>query len=288
MPWTIDNPPDVVKNKPKAVREACVQAANAALASGRTEEEAIFACIAAMKRVETLAKAKEAPRTAYSAYKALSQGVSSHTGSNNVPAHLRAILDMQKPTPPVVIQNPLEDPKLLIKMIRNLEKEVQSIKNTPVRNQMPNLVALGGRTEFLNMDDIDKSGLLDGATPVWDEVNKKFKMVVPTPVPPDLIANLQNGTANQALVKVSGTDFDYKWEDMIITNPNYNRLIDKVSDSLIYIGEALPTALVTDATWRIKKVQQTTGGITILWANDDSDFNKVWNDRTTYTYDVVA
>lgn len=59
MPWTLDNPPDAVKNKPKHVIEACVLAANSALAKGLTEEEAIFACLAAAKRVEgSISKAK--------------------------------------------------------------------------------------------------------------------------------------------------------------------------------------------------------------------------------------
>ena len=45
MPWTVDNPPSPAKNKPKKVREACVKAANAALKDGKSEKEAIFACL---------------------------------------------------------------------------------------------------------------------------------------------------------------------------------------------------------------------------------------------------
>jgi hypothetical protein len=291
MPWTIDNPPDVVKNKPKAVKEVAVQAGNAALANGRTEEEAIFAIIAAIKREESKNAVKKALGSPTRALNQVTKGnVANYynEASGKVPEHLRAILAMKKPEPPPVIVNPLEDPKLLIKMIRNLEKEVKAMKDAPIKYQIPNLVAMGGRTELLLMDDIDRTGIQDGATPVWDDIQKKFKMVVPTPVPPDLIANLQNGAANQALVKVSATDFDYKWEDMIITTPGYNKLIDKVSDTLMYIGEAVPTALVTDALWRIKKVQQSPQGITIEWADDDSTFTKVWNDRATYLYDVTT
>lgn len=293
MPWTIDNPPDVVKNKPKAVKELAVQAGNAALSQGRTEEEAIFAAIAAMKRAEAKGAVQKALGSPTSPLKGLTKGYiakDSSSTSMGIPSHLRAILDMKKPEPVPVVVNPLEDPKLLIKMIRNLEKEVKAIKDTPVRTHTQNLVALGSnRSEILLMDDVDTTGIQDGATPVWDDALKKFKMVVPTSsLPPALVANLQNGTANQALVKVSSADYDYKWEDMIITTPGYNKLVDKVSDTLMYIGDAIPSALVTDALWRIKKIQQSTGGITIMFADDSSNFDKVWNDRANYLYDVTT
>ena len=62
MPWTLANPPDAVKNKPKHVIEACVLAANAALAKGLTEEEAIFACLSAAKRTEAQSVTKTVKR----------------------------------------------------------------------------------------------------------------------------------------------------------------------------------------------------------------------------------
>lgn len=51
MPWTKSSPPDVAKNKPEDQIEACVLAANRTLNRGGTEEEAIFACVGAMKAV---------------------------------------------------------------------------------------------------------------------------------------------------------------------------------------------------------------------------------------------
>ena len=62
MPWTLANPPDAVKNKPKHVIEACVLAANSALAKGLTEEEAIFACLGAAKRTEAQSVTKTVKR----------------------------------------------------------------------------------------------------------------------------------------------------------------------------------------------------------------------------------
>lgn len=49
MPWTVDNPPLPAKNWSSARKHKCVRAANNALSLGKSEEEAIFACIGAAK-----------------------------------------------------------------------------------------------------------------------------------------------------------------------------------------------------------------------------------------------
>lgn len=47
MPWTTDDPPNVAKNWSDEERSVCIRAANSALADGKSDEDAIFACIAA-------------------------------------------------------------------------------------------------------------------------------------------------------------------------------------------------------------------------------------------------
>lgn len=79
MPWTLANPPDAVKNKPKHVIEACVLAANSALAKGLTEEEAIFACLGATKRTEASSITKTVKRP--------------------VPQHIQALLERKVQEP---------------------------------------------------------------------------------------------------------------------------------------------------------------------------------------------
>jgi len=49
-----------------------------------------------------------------------------------------------------------------------------------------------------------------------------------------------------------------------------------------YIGEALPGSLVGDAVWRVKRL--TNADTTILWADGDSSFDNVWNDRASLVY----
>lgn len=47
MPWTINSPPSVAKNWTDVQKRKCVSAANAALRDGKSDQEAIFACIGA-------------------------------------------------------------------------------------------------------------------------------------------------------------------------------------------------------------------------------------------------
>ncbi len=49
-----------------------------------------------------------------------------------------------------------------------------------------------------------------------------------------------------------------------------------------YIGEAAPGTPASSASWRIKKYITTTGEVT--WANGNSEFDKVWNSRASYSY----
>ena len=50
----------------------------------------------------------------------------------------------------------------------------------------------------------------------------------------------------------------------------------------MYVGEAVPGSLDSDAVWRIKRyVQATLEGD---FADSVSTFTKVWDDRATYTY----
>jgi hypothetical protein len=52
MPWTYDDPPSVAINWTQSEIEACVDAANAVLADGGSDEDAIFACINAAGKSE--------------------------------------------------------------------------------------------------------------------------------------------------------------------------------------------------------------------------------------------
>jgi hypothetical protein len=56
MPWTYENPPAVALNWSEQERRACVDAANAVLERGGSDEEAIFACVRAAGKERSMAQ----------------------------------------------------------------------------------------------------------------------------------------------------------------------------------------------------------------------------------------
>ena len=58
-----------------------------------------------------------------------------------------------------------------------------------------------------------------------------------------------------------------------------------VGGDLIYLGEAPPGSLSSDGKWRIRKFVYVANNLTeVQWADGDGNFDKVWDDRATYTY----
>jgi len=60
------------------------------------------------------------------------------------------------------------------------------------------------------------------------------------------------------------------------------KLID-INGADIYIGLAIPGTGTSEASWKISKIN-TNNPISIYWADSSTFYNKVWNDRASYTY----
>lgn len=81
----------------------------------------------------------------------------------------------------------------------------------------------------------------------------------------------------EAVVVTQGTS---PW---IVSSGLYNVFLDEASSTITYVGEAEPGTSAASALWRIKRLDSTSG-LLVTWADGDSDFDKVWNDRATYSY----
>ena len=68
-----------------------------------------------------------------------------------------------------------------------------------------------------------------------------------------------------------------------VIGPLANQL-DQVDATTTYIGEATPGTTLASALWRIKKVVETGPDVTITWADGNSDFDNIWDDRLSLTY----
>jgi len=98
--------------------------------------------------------------------------------------------------------------------------------------------------------------------------------------------NLEGGTTNQVLVKQSGTDNDYVWEDLITYEPVYTKLIDDASVAgTTYLGEALPDSLEANAVWRIKEIIfDASGNVDSVRYAGSGEFTQLWTARLGLTY----
>ena len=60
--------------------------------------------------------------------------------------------------------------------------------------------------------------------------------------------------------------------------------LDEVDTSTTYIGEAEPGSLTSNSVWRIKRIIETGPDSEITWADGDSDFDNIWDNRLSLTY----
>jgi thiamine pyrophosphokinase len=62
---------------------------------------------------------------------------------------------------------------------------------------------------------------------------------------------------------------------------DYTLKIDEQT-TYTYLGQATPGVLISEAFWQIKRVNNSTGEV--LYAGSTSSFNKIWNNRESYSY----
>jgi hypothetical protein len=68
------------------------------------------------------------------------------------------------------------------------------------------------------------------------------------------------------------------------SSEEYITLIDEASATITYVGKALPGSATNTAVWQIKRISISGTVTSVLWADDNNDFDNVWDDRTTITY----
>lgn len=60
---------------------------------------------------------------------------------------------------------------------------------------------------------------------------------------------------------------------------SYITLMDDTG-TYLYVGEAMPNTSPASASWRIKRVSDTS----VLYADGNANFDNIWNNRSSYSY----
>lgn len=60
-------------------------------------------------------------------------------------------------------------------------------------------------------------------------------------------------------------------------------LVDEVSGTLSYMGKADPGSATSAAVWQIRRID-TSSGLTVDWADGNTRFDNVWDDRAGLSY----
>lgn len=64
----------------------------------------------------------------------------------------------------------------------------------------------------------------------------------------------------------------------------YAKQIDFVGETVIYKGEAVPGSLTSASVWRVRKLTLTGDDVAETWADGDSNFDNVWDERVSLSY----
>ena len=168
----------------------------------------------------------------------------------------------------------------LTKEVKQLKSMIQQSTKTVVNHTSSG----GGEVLFRRLDDVNLSGLQDGDFLAWDASQARFVNIRP-PIGGSG-SGIVGGQANQVLVKKSGTNYDYEWQDMIVTQQEYTKLIDDVSTiSVTYIGEAVPGTTQSATSWRIRKILfDANGNVDSVMFAGSGDFGYSWVNRIAISY----
>ena len=71
----------------------------------------------------------------------------------------------------------------------------------------------------------------------------------------------------------------------LIQNPKLAVVYEPVSSSIAYLGQSAIGTLASSAEWLIMRITYSvTGGVTVEFADGDSEFDNIWADRASLTY----
>ena len=151
--------------------------------------------------------------------------------------------------------------KKLISVVKKLQDDIANLKKQ--LDAKPNVAsgfggAGSGEVRILRMDDLDKSGLVDGAVMTYSAALNKIVFTTPT---------------NTGGTTVTDEEMPFA------------KRIDFITDNELYKAEAVVGASESSPVWRIHKIViGADNDVTETWASGTSAYDKIWANRLSYTY----
>jgi hypothetical protein len=114
----------------------------------------------------------------------------------------------------------------------------------------------------------------------------------------DVNGNLQNDVTDRAARDLGKVDIasldqytpisgrlpvDGSGVTQVVESALYAIRIDEVSNVVTYIGKAEVGSVTGSAVWQISKLDATSG-VVITWADGDTNFNNIWDNRAILSY----
>lgn len=67
-------------------------------------------------------------------------------------------------------------------------------------------------------------------------------------------------------------------------NEQYITNVDESDSTYSYVGEANFNSLESNPVWRIKRIENGATSTKIRWADGNTDFDNIWDNRASLTY----
>lgn len=70
----------------------------------------------------------------------------------------------------------------------------------------------------------------------------------------------------------------------VISGTDYAIRLDEASTTITYIGEAAAGSSSASAVWKVKRLTDSSGDITIEFADGNANYDNVWDNRASLSY----
>jgi hypothetical protein len=92
---------------------------------------------------------------------------------------------------------------------------------------------------------------------------------------------MKNTVQDREFDKFRSADNDKSKVAVTLEDSSSGLIVDQATSTLIYLGEGLFGALTSEAKWKIKKIDLSSG---VRITSSSTDFDQIWDNRASLTY----